>query len=365
MATVPSTLEPVPISRPGTGGRLAGLDVARALAFAGMLLAHFAWSRQPGDPGWLAALDGAADGRAAPLFCVLLGVGSGLLVARGTRDIVLVRRGLALFALGLLLWPQVGLVYLVLPHYGLLLALIPLLRRVPTRWMLPLAGVAFLVPAAVAAVLDDHALRGSPQPSSYGDLLDVGELARNLLWTGGYPLVGWVGFALVGLWLSRQQLGDRAVQGRLFAGGVLVMALQPLLALIAVQLGGIADRRGAGGLSGFFDGVAHSNRTAWYVLASATAVAVIAACLLATNLFDGPGWTPLIRLGQLALTVYVAHLLLGRYLVWDWLARARPPLTHEVGLVAAVFVAFAACAVLWRCRWRRGPMEAALRAVSR
>ncbi|MGI8810800.1 MAG: hypothetical protein ACR2KK_23755 [Acidimicrobiales bacterium] len=59
--------------------RLAGIDAARALAFGGMLLAHFAASRRPTDPGWLKAVDNAADGRAAPLFCLLLGVGAGLL----------------------------------------------------------------------------------------------------------------------------------------------------------------------------------------------------------------------------------------------------------------------------------------------
>ena len=58
--------------------------------------------------------------------------------------------------------------------------------------------------AVVAAVVDDHHLRVGDQPSSYGDLLDGLGLVRALLWTGGYPLVGWIGFVLVGLWLARR-----------------------------------------------------------------------------------------------------------------------------------------------------------------
>jgi len=67
--------------RPRVSTRLTGIDAARALAFGGMLLAHFAASRRSTDPGWLQAVDNAADGRAAPLFCLLLGVGAGLLAA--------------------------------------------------------------------------------------------------------------------------------------------------------------------------------------------------------------------------------------------------------------------------------------------
>ncbi|HEX2118195.1 MAG TPA: heparan-alpha-glucosaminide N-acetyltransferase domain-containing protein, partial [Acidimicrobiales bacterium] len=102
------------------GTRLVGIDAARALAFGGMLLAHFAATRRPRDPGWLRAVDNAADGRSAPLFCLLLGVGAGLLARRGTSDLAFVRRGLVLFAVGLLVWPLVDRVYLILPHYGLL-----------------------------------------------------------------------------------------------------------------------------------------------------------------------------------------------------------------------------------------------------
>ena len=266
--------------------RLLGLDVARAVAFAGMLFAHFVGAREPGEPGWLLALDAAADGRAATLFCVLLGVGAGLLVARGTPDRVLVRRGAALLALGVLVWPLFEQVYLILPHYGVLLALVPLLRRLPDRALLAGAGLAFVATAAVAAVLGGHHLRVGDQPASYGDLLDGFALLRVVLWTGAYPLVGWVGFVLVGLWLARQRLGDRVVQVRLLVGGAAIAALQPVLAWAYAALDGETTRSTAGGLASILDGRAHSNRTAWYLLGTATAVAVLAAALLVTS---GPG----------------------------------------------------------------------------
>ena len=62
--------------------------------------------------------------------------------ARGAAWHVLVRRGLLLAALGLVLWPHYPRVYLILPHYGVLLAALPLLVRLRTRVLLPLAEAA-------------------------------------------------------------------------------------------------------------------------------------------------------------------------------------------------------------------------------
>jgi uncharacterized membrane protein YeiB len=344
--------------------RLDGLDLARAAAFAGMLLAHYVAPHRQGEPGWLLAVDAGADGRAAPLFCVLLGIGAGLLIARGAPDRVLVRRGIALFVLGLAVWPFFGRVYLILPQYGVLLAVVPLLRRLSNRGLLVGAATAFVVPAIVAASIDGHHLRAGAQPTSYGEFLDVADLARVLLWTGGYPLVGWVGFVLVGLWLARQRLGDRSVQLRLLLVGAAIALLQPVLAWIQAVVGGDSTPTTAGGIGTFFDGQAHSNRTAWYVLATATALAVLGAALLLTSRPTSRWPRPLVCLGQLALTAYLAHLLLGRQLVWAWNDRSEPSIPVQMAALAVVFVTFAALATVWRSRFRRGPLEGLLRAVS-
>lgn len=331
--------------RPPVSTRLTGIDAARALAFGGMLLAHLAYSRpQSGDPGWLQALDNAADGRAAPLFCLLLGVGAGLLAAKGTSDAAFVRRGLVLFAIGLAVWPLVDRVFLILPHYGVLLALFPLVRLIATRWLLPAAGVAFLIPSTVVALFGDLGIRAGGQPSTYGDLLDLPAVLGNIAWTGGYPIVGWAGFVMVGAWVVRLPLRDARTQWALLAGSVALAATQPLVA----------------GGAGFLDAGAHSNQAAWYVLASATAVAVLAACLLAARVLR-----PVVPLGQMALTAYLAHLLLGEALVFPWLDAGPPALAVQMAVAAAVFVAFAAGARAWLASHRRGPLEAAVRALAR
>jgi uncharacterized protein len=331
------------LTAPRTSTRLAGIDAARALAFGGMLLAHFASSTRSTDPGWLQALDNATDGRAAPLFCLLLGVGAGLLAARGTSDGAFVRRGLVLFGLGLAVWPHVDGVFLILPHYGILLALFPLVRRLPTRWLLPAAGAAFLLPSAVVATVGDLGMRAGGQPSTYAEVLDLPAVLGGILWTGGYPIVGWAGFVLVGAWLVRLPLRRAGTQWALLAGSLAVAATQPLVDGPA-----------------FLDRSAHSNQTAWYVLASATAVAMVAACLLL-----GDRARVVVPLGQMALSAYLAHLFLGEALVFPWLDRAEPALATQMAVATAVFAGLALAARAWRAGHRRGPVETAVRALAR
>lgn len=331
------------LTAPRTSARLAGIDAARALAFGGMLLAHFASSTRSTDPGWLQALDNAADGRAAPLFCLLLGVGAGLLAARGTSDGAFVRRGLVLFGLGLAVWPHVDRVFLILPHYGILLALFPLVRRLPTRWLLPAAGAAFLLPSVVVAAVGDLGLRAGGQPSTYVEVLDLPGVLAGILWTGGYPIVGWAGFVLVGAWLVRLPLRRAGTQWALLSGSLAVAATQPLV-----------DG------SGFLDSAAHSNQTAWYVLASATAVAVVAACLLL-----GGRASVIVPLGQMALSAYLAHLFLGEALVFPWLELAEPALATQMVVATTVFAGSALAARAWRAGHRRGPVETVVRTLAR
>lgn len=344
------------------GPRLEGIDVARALAFGGMLLAHYAVSFRPDDPGWLQALDNAANGRAAPVFAMLLGVGAAILVARRAPDRVLVLRGLVLFAIGLAVWPLIDRVYLILPHYGLLLAAVPLLRRLPSNGLLVGAAAAFVAPSIITALVDGHGLGTTMQPGTYGDLADVGSMIGHIVWSGAYPLVGWSGFVLLGTWLARLPLAERATQLKMLGFGAAVAALQPAAAAVFDALGGTHESPDAAGWASFFDGTAHSNRTAWYVVAAATAVAVIGLCLLVTPLLRR-ALRPVVALGQMALTAYLLHIALGA-VVWDWRDERLPPLAAQVWVAAIVFVVFAVGASAWRRRWKRGPLEGLVRLVS-
>ena len=342
-----SDVEPVVATR-----RLVGIDAARGLALCGMLLAHFL-KGDAGDPGWLRLVGDVGDGRAAPLFCLVLGVGSGLYLRR-RRPLGLVRRGLVLLVLGLAIWPLVDRVYLILPHYGLLLVAVAACSRLPTRWLLPVALTCWALPSTVVSIVDGHGLRAAEQPSSYADLLDVPHLLWQLLWSGGYPLVGWAGFALVGLWLARHDLADATLAKRMALVGVATSVTQ----LLAVALRSAA----APGSAAFWDSTAHSNQLAWYVAATGSAVAVLGLCLLFGRAAAG---RPFALLGNQALSLYLLHIVIGAVIVWPWRDRVAPPLGLQLLVVAGVAVVLWAVAAAWSRHLGAGPLERVLRRLAR
>src|SRR6056297_3113009 len=81
--------------------RLEGLDLARCLAFFGMVSVNFKIAMGASDDGgWLGALMGSLEGKAAATFVVLAGIGLGLAANRSDHTIAL---GVTLKRAGLLL----------------------------------------------------------------------------------------------------------------------------------------------------------------------------------------------------------------------------------------------------------------------
>mgnify|MGYP002628361292 FL=1 len=70
---------------------------------------------------------------------------------------------------------------------------------------------------------------------------------------------------------------------------------------------------------------------------------------------------PLVVAGQMALTLYVGHVVIGFY-VLKWIERLRGENLIFIGFYAVVaWIAAVAFANWWRAHWRRGPLEAVMR----
>ncbi|MEL6985425.1 MAG: heparan-alpha-glucosaminide N-acetyltransferase domain-containing protein, partial [Actinomycetota bacterium] len=117
-------------------GRITGIDLARGLAMAGMVVVHFVSRFQQPDHD-LTELAALFHGRAMPLFMLLGGVGVTLLTARSaTPDRDLAIRAVLLLGLGLVLTEYIDRLAIVLPSYGLLFVLAMAARRLPSAALL-------------------------------------------------------------------------------------------------------------------------------------------------------------------------------------------------------------------------------------
>jgi uncharacterized membrane protein YeiB len=328
------------VTSPVRSGRLLGVDLARCVALAGMVLVHAQSDlvlppleaaaggvdvRPPDAPYALELVQAVATNRARLLFLLLAGVGVGLLVRRGPRTAVLLGRAAFLLALGALLL-ALGWSDLVLLFYAVLFLLAPLLLRLPTPALL---GVAVLcaVPAVVAAALDP-----ARDADVTGVLLVMGE---------ALPCFS------VGIAVGRTDLGDPRVVRRLAAVGALLAV--PGLVLLAVR-GGLDVTEVDGG---------------WELAAATTSTTglsllVLAACLRLCAGVPGVALRLLAVAGGMPLTAYVGHALLFPQIA----SRVQLELVAATAVAVAYLVLVVVGAQVWRRRYASGPVESVMRRMT-
>jgi uncharacterized membrane protein YeiB len=331
-----------------------------------------------GDPGWLRFLSGLLDGRAAAAFVILAGIGASLMTARAreegdgagldTARTVLLKRALFLLIAGYLfvpIWPAD-----ILHYYAFYIGIGALVLRVPgpALWGLAAAAAATFVGLYTVA---EYWLELDIVRLTYAGFWTPVGLVRNLVFNGWHPVLPWVAFYLVGMWLGRRDLLDRMVRRRLLLGAVAVAVLAEL---VAWRVGPIefdvVERSSA------YLGVEAGPRAllaaeplppgpVYLAAAGGTAVAVILLCVgLAARFPDARLVRWPAAAGELAMTIYFAHVLLGMgalEAIGRLDAQTLPFATISALVFSAASVAFA---VWWRRYRRRGPVEWLMRRLT-
>ncbi len=358
-----------PTGRRAPGGRIDGLDVARALAMAGMVVVHYVWPDQSGVPADLLAR--GMLGRAMPLFMVLGGIGVTILASRRPdSDATLVARAAILFLMGLVVDAISEWVAVVLQSYGLFFALAPLFRRLPT-WAL--AGSSALV--AVVGSWTFQVMGTFPRTStSFDDLADPIGVIRSLVVDGYYPFFPVASFFLLGMVLGRLDLRSRNVAATLAAAGLMIgvgsiIVVNGIISANDLDVATFESARRSVNPDGFDTARfswsrllhlrGHSQMLAWVISAAGTSVATIGVSLLIARPLR-PILGPILALGRLALTFYVFQVALTQVIT-------RPtdtPFRQELITAAAIYVGFMVIATIWTTFFRAGPLEALVRAGS-
>ncbi len=379
--TVPVASSPAPSPAPSpaaprAAARVVGVDLARAVAIAGMMAVHVLPESSTGWPGRLYDL---ADGRASGLFAVLAGVSLGLSTRRtppGARPRAAARlgvavRGLLVALLGLALVSAGSRIAIILPYYGVAFLLVLPVLWWPARRLAALAAAWLVVgPLASFWVRAAHALDATYEQPTLLDLAHPAELLRTLLLTGYYPVIGWTGYLLLGLAVARAGLaGAPAALRVLGAGLALAVGAWTTSALLLGPGGGLVRLAELGAAPGtpwwtfhgtvptaspWFLAVAepHSGTPLDLLHTSGTALVVLGAALLLPAVATR-SLVPVAAFGSMPLSVYTGHVL----------ALAAAPGDAPALLAAHVLVGVA-LATAWRLAAGRGPLEGALSAAA-
>jgi uncharacterized membrane protein YeiB len=334
-------------------GRIGGIDLARALAIVGMLAVHVGPTHLADAAGRVYAWP---HGRASILFVLVAGVGVALLAASLTRSVAAARwrlawRSVLLLPLGLLLQDLDHRVLVILPTYAALFLLAIVVVRLPDRALLALAcGLSLLGPIVFligSAAYPEAFARHAAAWSDPAARIAAGVFA------GPYPLPVWAAPFLFGIWLGRRDLRSRTVRLALVLGGTATAVLAPAAASF---LRTIVGEAGPPSWDALLITAPHSQMPPWLIGATGSAVLVLGCSLAVADALPRLV-APLVAMGRLALTVYVAHLLALH--AWSPALRSGD-VAEAARTVLALTAAAALAASLWRRAFRYGPLEALL-----
>lgn len=356
------------------GNRILGFDFARALAVLGMVIVNFkvVMSAEHAGPAWLVWLAGLLDGRAAATFVILAGVGVSLLSQRGrlagdrrrlgTDRLKLIKRSAFLFVVGLLyspIWPAD-----ILHFYALYLLIGAALLSATGRQLWGSAAVLVAVFLVLLFVFDYE--RGWKwETLDYVDFWTPAGMIRHLFFNGFHPVFPWAAFLVAGMWLGRQDLrGTQRRQRILWVSAVVVVVAECASALLLWTVSDLAGTDGEDMRS--LLGTAPMPPMPLYLFsAGGVAFGLIMLCIMITEGYRGSRWVGwLVATGQLALTLYVAHVVIGMGLLETLGRLEKQTLGFAVVAALVFYVIGTAFSVLWTRRFQRGPLEWLMRRLT-
>lgn len=355
-------------------GRILGIDVARSIAIIGMIIVNFKIVfGEEGSP-WLKSFAHIFDGKAAATFVVLAGVGLALMTnsAYKTQDKLkqkhsfkrILKRAVFLFITGLsyiVIWPAD-----ILHFYGVyMLISLWFLYKKPIYAFIGTWLSVFLFP--VFMFLLDYESGWDFNTLTYIDFWQPEGFIRHLFFNGFHPVFPWVGFMLYGVWFGKQNLRDSVFLKQALAIGLSVfIGIQLLSTTLITTLAG--DNASALEELVPILGTDPMPPLPFYMFNGLSiATVIISVCILISNKYkDSILIQSLNKTGQLALTFYVAHVIIGMGLIEvlgsDKLGTYS--ITFSVGYALAFSICCIFFAVFWLKHKANGPLEWVIRKIT-
>jgi uncharacterized protein len=354
--------------------RIIGFDLARAYAILGMFIVNFnTVFGSHKDESYMGKFLGLFNGNSSTIFVILAGMGVSLMTSRPEytdiekkqlRSVVL-KRSWFLFFTGLLLyiwWPAD-----ILHFYGGYMHIAALLLFVNRKYYLWAAGAAILLFHFLLLIID-YRKGWDFETLQYTDFWTIGGFLRNTFYNGWNPILPWIAFFMLGMWLGRLKWNDVSTRKKIFITGGVIFVCMELLQVMAYN--------------NFFSGDLKFYITADYIppflpfmLSTAGfGLVIIAICFYIGEKFSNTRWlAALATTGKMTLTHYIVHLTIGMILL-GIISGKNPLITIDITttlqplyifIYAIIFFIISIIfSFFWNRKFKNGPMEMLMRKIT-
>lgn len=355
--------------------RVTGFDLARALAIFGMVIVNFkiAMNAVAGSQ-LLVSFAGLFEGRASALFVILAGVGVTFLTneARESSNsslvfnnrLSLIKRGLLLIAIGLVYTPiwEADILH----FYGFYFLIAAAIFTVNNKVLISISAIIMLIFPVLMLFLN-YEQNWNWATLTYENFWSFDGMIRHVVFNGFHPVFPWAAFLIFGMWLGRQDLSQSLMRKRLLAWSLITLLVTECsFYLIRVTIGdGSALEMTSEEVTFLFSTSVIPPLPQYIISAGSSAVVVLIACLYFSDRFPKSNinkW--LYKTGQLSLTLYVAHVIVGMGIL-ESIGRLENQ-TINFSLLSALI--FCVCGIVFSVVWlkffKTGPLEWIFRKVA-
>jgi uncharacterized protein len=357
--------------------RIAGYDLARAIALVGMIFVNIKYQMEAEEYGtafqiWLSNL---LDGRPAVTFVILAGAGLSLLNARPVRNdktprapkaySIILKRAAFLFLIGIA-FSRVWYAD-ILHFYGIYFAFAVVLINASNRTLITLSIVAWIAALFFAYHCNFFALPTVDNVWAPEFWTQKG-FFENLFFSGCYPVFPWIIYFFVGIWLGRQNISDGRLQKKILLTAVLLIVSSESCAWLVENIFITESTLERFPQILFLLGTDPFSSSVLAVFsAGGSALLVIVLSVMLVQKAGTSKWLkPLLAASQMSLTLYIAQIGICQLLLMlSGRADRENPLIYAWLWAAAFNAAAITFAYFWVNHFQRGPFEKLMRLLSK
>ncbi len=343
--------------------RLIGLDIARYLAFVGMVLVNFDIVMSHGvqsNEGFFNEFIGQLQGRASATFVVLAGIGLGLSSFKKEGQIVntIVKRSIFLLILGLL--NMTIFEGDILHYYAFYFLFGVFLLPFGNRALILVISILNLVFFSMMLFID-YESGWNFEELTYSGFWTIDGFTRNLFFNGFHPVFPWLGFFLLGMLMSRVLLKKRQVQIKMISWGLIAIIFSEIMSFIISGYVIPADSE----LQFLFMTDSMPPMPLYFLAASGSALLTIGLCLLVSEKFrESKIYSLIAPAGTQTLTLYVLHIIVGLGFI-DAIGFTGTQTSSQAFVAAIIFCILGTIfAFTWSKWFRRGIFESLMRKLT-
>ncbi|WP_299159101.1 heparan-alpha-glucosaminide N-acetyltransferase domain-containing protein [uncultured Tenacibaculum sp.] len=354
--------------------RIIGIDVARAFAIIGMIIVNFKVAFGNNGNEALKYFTGLFEGKAAATFVVLAGIGLAFMsnssIIKGDKLKLknvkkkILKRAILLFVIGLLYLP----IWIadILHFYGIYMLITVLFLTTSKRKILFAAGAIILL-YPILMLFFDYDIGWDFKTFEYHNFWTVPGFVRNLFYNGFHPVIPWTAFMLIGLWFGKQNLTDETFVRKSIKISMSIFVITWLVSKMLLYIFSEGNTEIKEELNLVLGMSPMPPLPIYMISGSSFAIGIISICILISYKFKNHFIIQVLKkTGQLALSFYVAHVVIGIGIIAVFAPEKMGKYSITFSFIYALLFSISCIvfAYVWSKSKKQGPLEWLIRKIT-